>query len=92
MNQYVLLYESADDVLTKAPAVYPDHVARLREFRDAGALLAVGTFGDPQAEGSMAIFSTRDAAEESVAGDPFVQRGVVKGWEIREWAESINDI
>ena len=87
MNQYVLLYESADDVMTKAPAVYPDHVARLREFRDAGTLLAVGTFGDPQAEGSMAIFSTRDAAEEFVAGDPFVLNGVVRRHELREWNE-----
>ncbi|HYY04955.1 MAG TPA: hypothetical protein VE997_00155 [Candidatus Limnocylindria bacterium] len=31
-----------------------------------GALLMVGTFGDPQAEGSMAIFSSREAAEEFV--------------------------
>ena len=47
----------------------------------------VGTFGDPQAEGSMAVFATRAGAEEFVAGDPFVLNGVVKSYSIREWNE-----
>jgi uncharacterized protein YciI len=86
--KYVLLYESADDVLSKAPAHFPAHSARIQEFRGRGELLMIGTFGDPQREGSMAIFSTRAAAEEFVAGDPFVANGVVRRWEIRDW----NDI
>ena len=64
--KYVLFYESADDVATRAPPHYPAHRARLDEFHARGALLMVGTFGDPQAEGSMAIFSSREAAEEFV--------------------------
>jgi uncharacterized protein len=47
----------------------------------------VGTFGDPQKEGSMAIFTTRKAAEEFAKGDPFVLNGVVRDWHIREWDE-----
>jgi len=47
----------------------------------------VGTFGDPQAQGSMAIFRTRAAAEAFVAGDPFMLEGVVKAYEIRDWNE-----
>jgi uncharacterized protein YciI len=50
----------------------------------------VGTFGDPQEEGSMAIFRTREAAEEFVAGDPFVRNGVVRGYEIRDWNEILS--
>ena len=65
--KYVLFYESADDVLSKA--------------------LMVGTFGDPQQQGSMSIFPTRAAAESFVDGDPFVLNGVVRRWEIREWNE-----
>ncbi len=39
-------------------------------------------------EGSMAIFTTRAAAaEEFVAGDPFVVNGVVISWTLREWNE-----
>jgi len=47
----------------------------------------VGTFGDAQQEGSMGIFTTREALEEFVAADPFVLNGVVKGWYAREWNE-----
>jgi uncharacterized protein len=81
----VLLYTPADDVLARAPAHFPAHRARLDEFEAAGTLLLVGTFGDPQAQGSMAIFTTREAAEAFVAGDPFVHEGVVRSYEIRDW-------
>jgi uncharacterized protein YciI len=83
----VVLYASAPDVLTKAPAHFPAHKQRLDAFHDRGDLLLVGTFGDPQAEGSMAIFVSREAAEAFVAGDPFVRNGVVAAYEIRDWTE-----
>jgi uncharacterized protein YciI len=54
--KYVLFYESADDVMSKAPVHYEAHRARLDEFHARGELLMVGTFADPQTEGSMAIF------------------------------------
>jgi uncharacterized protein YciI len=81
----VLLYTPADDVLARAPAHFPAHRARLDEFEAAGTLLLVGTFAEPQAQGSMAIFTTREAAEAFVAGDPFVREGVVRSYEIRDW-------
>ena len=85
--KYVLLYESADDVASKAPPQFPAHKARLDEFHARGDLLMVGTFGDPQAQGSMAIFTSREAAEEFATGDPFVLNGVVAAWEVRQWNE-----
>ena len=85
--KYVLLYESADDVMSKAPLHFQAHSARLDEFHARGDLLMVGTFADPQAQGSMAIFTTREAAESFVEGDPFVLNEVVRAWEIREWNE-----
>jgi uncharacterized protein len=89
--KYVLLYESADDVMEKAPVHFPAHSERLDAFHRDGTLLMVGAFGDPQNEGSMAIFTTRAAAEEFVADDPFVVNGVVRGWQIREWNEAFAD-
>jgi uncharacterized protein len=83
----VLLYESADDVSAKAPAHFPAHLARIHEFRARGEILMVGTFGDPQAEGSMGVFPTRAAAEAFVKDDPFVLEGVVWSWQIRDWNE-----
>lgn len=87
MPKYVLLYESADDVASRAPAVFPAHQEWYGRFAADGTLLMIGTFGDPQAEGAMAIFTTREAAEAFVAGDPFVAEGVVARWQIREWDE-----
>ena len=89
--KYVVFYESADDVASKAPPHFPAHRARLDEFHADGRLLLVGTFANPQEEGSMAIFSTREAAEEFVKDDPFVVNGVVKRWYIREWNEIFSD-
>jgi len=87
--KYVMLYESADDVASKAPPHFPAHKARLDEFHARGDLLMVGTFGDPQTQGSMAIFRTREAAEEFVRDDPFILNGVVKSYEIRDWNEAL---
>ena len=54
-----------------------------------GELLMIGPFANPQEEGSMAIFTTREAAEEFVRGDPFVLHGVVRNWYIRDWIEAL---
>jgi uncharacterized protein len=78
--KYVLLYDSADDVMSNAPRHYPAHAARADEFHARGTLLMIGAFGDPQDEGAMGIFTSREAAEEFVAGDPFVLNGVIRDW------------
>lgn len=88
-TKYVVFYESADDVATKARPVFPAHQARWKEFLADGTLLLIGTFANAQQDGSMGIFATREAAEEFVRGDPFVLEGVVRRWEIREWNEAI---
>jgi uncharacterized protein len=85
--KYVLFYDSADDVASKAPAHFPAHRRRYEEFHACKTLLMLGTFGNPQQEGSMAVFLTRNAAEEFARGDPFVLNGVVRNWYIREWNE-----
>jgi uncharacterized protein YciI len=85
--KYVLFYDSADDVASKAPQHFPAHRARLQEFHARGDLLQVGTFADPQQHGSMAVFRTREAAEEFAREDPFVLNGVVRDWRILDWNE-----
>ena len=80
------MYQSSDDVMTKAPLYFNEHRKRWEEYLRDGTLLAIGSFVDPR-EGSMGVFRTREDAEEFVAGDPFVLNGVVKNWSIREWNE-----
>ena len=85
--RYVLFYESSDDVASKAPVHMDRHGEHIDEFHAAGTLLQIGTFGDPQAEGAMGVFTTNDAAEKFATTDPFVVNGVVRRWYIREWRE-----
>jgi len=85
--KYVLFYESADDVAEKAPVHFAAHQARWHEFRERGSLLLIGPFSDRA--GAMGVFTTRAAAEEFAAGDPFVLQGVIRHWYIREWMEAI---
>lgn len=78
----MLLYQSADDVAAKAPLHFAAHRARWAEFQDRGTLLLIGPFSDQS--GAMAVFTTREAAEEFAQSDPFVVNGVVSSWQIRE--------
>ena len=82
----VMFYEVAQDGLTKAKANYAAHRARLDEFHARGVLLMAGPFANPM-EGAMGIFTSKEAAEEFIGGDPFVLHGVVGKWRLVEWNE-----
>ena len=72
--------------LRRRPSTTP-LTARADDFHARSTLLMIGTFANPQEEGSMAIFTTYQAAEEFARGDPFVLNGVVRAWHIRAWNE-----
>lgn len=80
----VSFYEMAPDALSKVMTHFPAHRARLDEFHARGDLLAAGPLGNPP-EGAMAIFNSREAAEEFIEGDPFVTEGLVSKWRLVEW-------
>ena len=84
--KFAVLYESGPETRALAPLHFGDHQAWFMDFHRRGLLLMVGPFVD-EGGGALAVFTTREAAEEFVAGDPFVQNGVVAAWTIREWNE-----
>jgi len=84
----VVFYYSAKDFMEKARLHFPAHKARLDAFHARGDLLAVGPWADPR-DGAMAVFRSRNAAEEFVKDDPFLRQGVVERYEIKEWNESL---
>jgi uncharacterized protein YciI len=85
--KYALLYESAPDFRDKVPANIEAHRALWRQFRAEGTLLLIGPFTDEPAGGALGVFATRAAAEAFVKADPFVAKGLVARWTIREWNE-----
>ncbi len=67
-------------------AVYPRHKIVVDQFVARGLVIGIGPFAD---RGNMAIFRTREAAEEFARIDPFNLEGMVKSYTIREWNDSM---
>ncbi len=84
--KYVLLYESVADAATREPAHLQAHQARVKEFHSRGSLVMTGSFTNAE-DGSMGLFTTREAAEEFIREDPFVVNGTIQSWHITEWDE-----
>jgi len=87
--KYVLRYTAVDGFLPLAQENFPAHSARAQEFAARGVLLMIGVLDEPMNGDAMAVFTTRSAAEEFVAGDPFVLNGVVAEWTVRPWNEAL---
>jgi uncharacterized protein YciI len=85
--KHVMTYRAVDGFLPLAREHGPAHVERLREFHGRGVLLMAGPFDEPMNGDAMGIFTNREAAEEFIAGDPFVVNGVVASWTVRPWNE-----
>jgi uncharacterized protein YciI len=85
--KYLLTYHSVADFAPLARQHFPAHYARLVAFRERGDLLLVGTLAEPVNGDALAVFTSRQAAEEFVAEDPFVLNKVVASYTIRPWHE-----
>jgi uncharacterized protein YciI len=66
--------------------VYPRHKAIVDKYIAKGEVIGIGPFGD---RGNMAIFKTREAAEQFVKEDPFISEGLVKSFVIRDWNDTM---
>ena len=66
--------------------VYPRHKIIADKYINSGDIIGMGPFVDM---GNMAIFKTRDAAEQFVKEDPFILEGIVKSFVIRDWNDNL---
>ena len=89
---YVLDYRSVEDFLPLARQHGDAHVARIREFHARGVLLLAGPLQEPFNGDALSVFTTREAAEEFAAGDPFVLGGAVATWTVRPWREILRGV
>lgn len=87
--KFVLFYEAAPDFRAKVPLHIEGHRALWRSFSADGSLLMIGPFADEPAGGAMGVFTSRGAAEDFVARDPFVTSGLVAKWTVRAWMEAL---
>lgn len=85
--KYVVSYHAAEGTADTLREHFPAHQAWFTGFAERGVLLMIGPFtGEPFGE-ALAVFTTREAAEEFVQGDPFMRNGLIGSVSIREWNE-----
>ncbi len=84
----VTKYASFEEAKTKAPGAIAAHRKRSQELHAKGTLIMSGAFLDQTGESlsTMAVHTSREAAEEYIEGDPFYLNGMISKWYIREWA------
>jgi len=87
--KYVMIYEANLEKIALAPVHFKAHRARLDDFHARGTLLMAGPYQNPL-EGALGIFTSREAVDEFIQGDPFVIHGVVKAPTIRAWNEVLS--
>ena len=82
----VVIGEASGATMEQILAVYPRHKAVVERFVSRGEVIGIGPFAD---RGNMAIFRTRQAAEEFARLDPFVLEGIVTSYAIRDWNDTM---
>jgi uncharacterized protein YciI len=82
----VVIGESSGATIETIMHVYPRHKIVVDKYIQKGAVIGIGPFSD---RGNMAIFKTREAAEEFVKEDPFILEGLVKSFTIKDWNDTM---
>jgi uncharacterized protein len=82
----VVIGEASGVTMETIMNVYPRHKAVVDKYVARGEVIGIGPFTDM---GNMAIFRTRDAAEQFATEDPFILEGIVKTFVIRDWNDSM---
>ena len=85
MNYYILFYETAEGYAEKRQPYRDTHLNLIRKAAAAGTLVMAGAY-EP-ADGAALIFKgeSEEVAEAFAREDPYVLRGLVKRWWVREW-------
>lgn len=84
--KFVVIGESSGASMERLMAVYPRHKVLVEELIGRGEVIGIGPFAD---RGNMAIFRSREAAEDFISRDPFNLEGLVKSYTIREWGDAM---
>jgi uncharacterized protein YciI len=81
----LILYDYVPDILERRGPHRDAHLERLRAAKEAGLVVSAGALGDPPTGAAIVVAGDAAAAEDLVAGDPYVMSGLVSGWRIVPW-------
>jgi len=85
-GKFLMIYETTPEGLARAREHLLAHRERLDQFCARGTLLMAGPVMDGSGR-AFGVFTSREAADDFIAGDPFVVHQVVARWTVAEWNE-----
>ena len=85
MPFFALFYDLVDNFVERRQPYRADHLALLDQAQRDGRLVLAGPL--KPADTALLVFRADSAAdvEAIVARDPYVAKGLVKSWRVREW-------
>jgi len=81
---WILKYTYCDNALEKRAPHRKEHLNLAKEFRSTGRIVMAGAYAD--LTGAECIFTSKEHAVEFASLDPYVNNGVVKEYEVKEWS------
>ncbi len=93
MSHYLLVYDLAEDYLTRRPEFRAAHLKLAWEAAERGELVMGGALNDP-VDTALLLFQgeTPEAAERFAKNDPYVANGLVKRWRVRPWTTVVGNL
>ena len=87
---WLLKYEVVDNYIERREAFRPEHLRVVHEAHAAGFLVMGGALADPP-DGAYILFKSDDVApvEQWAREDPYVIKGLVTKWTVRNWTIGI---
>jgi uncharacterized protein YciI len=83
---YLLIYELAPDYLERRGEFRDEHLQLAWDAQERGEIVIAGALADPSDQAILLFSGDSPAAAERFAeADPYVARGLVKSWRVRQW-------
>ena len=87
MKYYVLKYYLVDDYLERRSKYREEHLKLAEELHKKGELIFGGALTEPIDEALLVFYvDDKSLIEDFISKDPYVKKGLVLGFEIREWS------
>jgi uncharacterized protein YciI len=83
---YLLIYELAPDYLARRGEFRDEHLQLAWDAQERGEIVIAGALADP-ADTAVLLFTgeSPEAAERFARADPYVTKGLVTNWRVRQW-------
>ena len=93
MNHYLLIYDLADDYLTRRAEFRGVHLDLAWSAHQRGELVLGGALGEP-VDRAILMFKGESpkVAEDFAKADPYVTNGLIKSWSVRPWMTVVGDL